>query len=558
MKTRHTIGEHRLIAALGKGGMANVFLALSKKQFGFAKLVVLKLMREDLGAEFVQMFMHEARLAARLNHPNVVQTYEVGMLEGQPFIAMEYLEGQALSRVLQQLGRENVPLEIQIRIFCDTLEGLHYAHELTEFDGTPLGIIHRDVSPQNVFVTYSGQAKIVDFGIAKSKGSERTASGILKGKTGYMAPEQISGIADRRTDVFAVGVMLWEAIAKKRLAIPGDEVAVLARRVSGLEEPIRNVVPNVDPELAAICDRALALDPNLRYQTARELRDALEGWLARTRPCDARQVGALLEQTFAEERTRIRRLIEQHSTAAVPLSSSGEVPLPDLATETGPRMLPTRVDADPLGIGSVPVLPTARQAFTSDTITDRGRPSSPPVGPVIALAALVLVGVAGLGFLGFRKHAASKAAASATAVVSAPSAPTAPAAPPSASPELPAAEPVTYVLTITSSPPDARVYSGEAVVGRTPLTLPIANASVAREPRQLVVKKDGFEPFLVDAVRSPADVTRHVELVPTKAGAAARPAARPATSSGTAQPRLAEPPDPRGLRPLDNGNPWEK
>jgi serine/threonine-protein kinase len=574
MKPPQPLGDHRLIAGLGKGGMANVYLALSKKQFGFSKLVVLKLMRDDLGSpDFMQMFMHEARLAARLNHPNVVQTYEVGLLDGSPFISMEYLEGQPLSRVLQQLGREHVPLEVQLRVLCDALEGLHYAHELTEYDGTPLNIVHRDVSPQNTFVTYSGQTKIVDFGSAKSSGSERTASGILKGKTGYMAPEQASNYADRRSDVFAIGVMLWEAIARRRLATAGEEVAALARRIAGFEDPIRRVAPNTPPELADIVDRALAPNPAHRFQSAREMRDALESWLTRTRPCDTRQVAALLEHAFAGERTRIRHLIEQHTTAAVPLSSSGEVPLPDFsASGSTPRMLPTRVDADPMGTGSTPALPTGRQAFTADTLGSQRRVAAPATGPaaIVAVTALALVGLAGAGFLGYRKHVASKSRASAT-----PSAAATLAPPPSGEASLggaviatsaaaqtppSAAEPPTYVLSLSSTPPDAVVYSGGTMVGRTPLVLTISNASVTREPRPFVVKQEGYEAFLVDAVVSKSDIERHVALVRTRSARSTSPTVRPGAAPegpATGGPRFAEPPDPRGLRPLDNGNPWD-
>src|SRR5450432_1848509 len=152
------IGPYRVIAGLGSGGMARVYLALSQKP-GFDKLFVLKLLREELVSdpEFRSMFLNEARVAARLNHPNVIHTYEVGVDDEQLFIAMEYLEGQALNTIVARLGRKNVPLPIQLRILCEVLTALEYAHGLMGYDGTPLSIVHRDVSPQNVFVTYPGQ-----------------------------------------------------------------------------------------------------------------------------------------------------------------------------------------------------------------------------------------------------------------------------------------------------------------------------------------------------------------------------------------------------------------
>ena len=217
-----TFGRYRLIAELGRGGMATVFLAVTEGAMGinFNKLVVLKRLREHVAddPEFVTMLMDEARIAARLNHPNVVQTLEVDKAEGEPFLAMEYLDGQPLHRILSR-DRATFPLAMFLAVLADVLSGLHHAHELADFDGTPLNIVHRDVTPHNVFVTYNGQVKVVDFGIAKAEGrASETKHGVVKGKVSYMAPEQArSGMLDRRTDVFAVGVMLFEACTRRRM-----------------------------------------------------------------------------------------------------------------------------------------------------------------------------------------------------------------------------------------------------------------------------------------------------------------------------------------------------
>ncbi len=203
--------KYRLLARLGSGGMAEVFLAVSGSPSGFGKLLVLKVLRPDLPeaerAQFLRMFEDEGRLAMRLSHPNIVQSYEVGSEDGQSFIAMEYLEGQPLSS-LQERGWKSVPgisLEMQLYVLCQVLEGLEYAHGLTSYDGRQLNIVHRDVSPQNVFVTYAGYTKLVDFGIAKTlESNSKTAAGVVKGKVPYMSPEQVrGGSIDHRADLLS-------------------------------------------------------------------------------------------------------------------------------------------------------------------------------------------------------------------------------------------------------------------------------------------------------------------------------------------------------------------
>ncbi len=209
---------YRRIAELGRGGMATVHLAAMQGPHGVTKLVVIKELRPELAMndEFVVMFFDEARLAARLNHPNIVQSYEVGEENGRQFIVMEYLEGQPLHRVwnkLQSSGKMTV--DVNLQVVSDVLSGLDYAHELANFNGSALNIVHRDVSPHNVFVTYTGDVKVVDFGIAKAADSStQTRVGTLKGKLTYMPPEQAMGEkVDRRADIFAVGVLLWESSA---------------------------------------------------------------------------------------------------------------------------------------------------------------------------------------------------------------------------------------------------------------------------------------------------------------------------------------------------------
>ena len=305
------------IAELGQGGMADVLLALMRGAGGFTKLVVLKRLRQNLAEdpELVEMFSHEARLAARLNHPNVVQTYEVDYDAGRYFIAMEWLDGQPMHRLLRAAwSNDALPLDVHLFVLCEALRGLHYAHELQDFDGTPLEVVHRDVSPQNVFVTYEGQVKLVDFGVAKAHArSADTQVGVIKGKVAYMAPEQALGrTVDRRADVFSLGVMLWEAVARRRLwkGLSTSEIAaaLAERRIPRLADAVQHAPHGLD----AICARAMAPSPDERFSTAAELGQAIERVLERFgRPIDSRRIGAIVHGLFAEERARVRRVIEE-------------------------------------------------------------------------------------------------------------------------------------------------------------------------------------------------------------------------------------------------------
>jgi serine/threonine-protein kinase len=205
--------KYKYLFRIGQGGMADVYLAALQGPVGISKLVVIKQLLEKMSGKrvFRQMFLDEARLATRFNHPNVVQTYEVFERGSDLLLAMEYLEGQPLNRVLREMSRRDAKVSSALlaRIASDALAGLHHAHELTDFDGGKLGVIHRDVSPQNIFVTYDGQVKVVDFGIAKTtESTSKTQTGVLKGKAAYMAPEQLNGDPiDRRVDVFTAGTI---------------------------------------------------------------------------------------------------------------------------------------------------------------------------------------------------------------------------------------------------------------------------------------------------------------------------------------------------------------
>ncbi|WP_437804131.1 serine/threonine protein kinase [Sorangium sp. So ce693] len=310
--------KYRPIAEIGRGGMADVCLAVAQGPAGFNKLVVLKRVRAELveDVDILAMFLDEARLAARLNHPNVVQTHEVGDEGARFFIAMEYLDGQPLGSVRSRMGHDKVPLPLQVRVLCDALAGLHYAHNLRDFDGTPIQVVHRDVSPQNIFVTYDGVIKVVDFGIAKAADSlTETRTGMLKGKVSYMSPEQARGErVDRRSDVFSVGVILWEAIARRRMWKGFNDLAILGRLAIGEVPSLREEASkvDVDPEIERICQKALAPALEGRYATAAELQADLERWLVeRHRGMTAREAGEIVASQFADDRARIKQVVEE-------------------------------------------------------------------------------------------------------------------------------------------------------------------------------------------------------------------------------------------------------
>jgi eukaryotic-like serine/threonine-protein kinase len=304
------LGKYVPFARLGRGGMADVFLAVARGPGGFNKIAVVKRLRNPDDASHVEMFLDEARVAARLNHPNVVHTYEVGASQQRYFIAMEYLEGQSLQALSSRLSAQSEGLSEPVIAYIATqvLKGLDHAHELRDFDGTPLGMVHRDISPQNLHLTYGGEVKVLDFGIAKTAMSVgHTETGILKGKIRYMSPEQIAGReVDRRADLFAFGVVLWELLARRPL-FHGDAAAVMSRIVNEDAPGVREFRPDVSPALEAIALKALRREPQGRYATADEMRSALEDFLRdRREPALDRQLARIMNDTFAATRDDVR------------------------------------------------------------------------------------------------------------------------------------------------------------------------------------------------------------------------------------------------------------
>jgi serine/threonine protein kinase len=335
-------GKYRLIAELAQGGMADVFLAVSTGPagLGFSKLVVIKRLRQHLAKdpEFMAMLVDEARIAARLNHPNVIQTLEIGEAEGGYFLAMEYLDGQPLHRIRNRAKDRGLSLnQVYYNALVDVLAGLHHAHELADYDGSPLRVVHRDVTPHNVFVTYNGQVKVVDFGIAKAVGRDtETRYGIIKGKAPYMAPEQAMAMpVNRRADIFSVGVMLWEAAVGERLWRGSkDDAAVVRRLIHGeYESSPRAAGVDVPDAIDRICRRALAHLPDNRYATAAEFEADLAAYLEKSRSrLTDRETGAFVSDLFRENRAETKAIIETQLSG---LSANPALRMVQLAPDSG-------------------------------------------------------------------------------------------------------------------------------------------------------------------------------------------------------------------------------
>lgn len=270
-------GKYRILRRLAVGGMAEIFLAEATNIHGFRKKVVIKRILPQLAhqAEFVEMFLDEARLVARLNHAAIVQVFDIGEEEDGVFFTMEYIEGFDLSDVLTTCYKKNRPLSFEevVAIVVPMAEALHHAHELQDDHGRSVNLIHRDVTPSNIIVTKEGRVKLLDFGVAKSSAQLRETTGVsLKGKFGYMAPEQIEGVPlDRRSDIFSFGVVLWELLTGVRLFPGGNEPSVLHQittQTPALPSTIRSGLP---AEFDRICKKALARDREHRYNNLHDL-----------------------------------------------------------------------------------------------------------------------------------------------------------------------------------------------------------------------------------------------------------------------------------------------
>lgn len=322
--------------------MATIHLGRLAGPVGFARTVAIKRLHPPFAKdpEFVSMFLDEARLASRVVHPNVVSTLDVVSEDGEIFLVMEYVPGESLAQLLKAAPDSRVPPSLATAVMMGVLHGLHAAHEATREDGRAMFMVHRDVSPQNILVGTDGLARVLDFGIAKATARlQVTQEGQLKGKLGYMAPEQLEGqLVDRRTDVYAVGVVLWEALTGLRLFYGKDGAAILSTSARAAIAPPSQVAPGVPPELDPIVLKALSFRREDRYASARDMAMALEATNLLAYP---REVGEWVERTASvaiERRSEALARLEETRISSSRILVGGAPP---------PATVPTRSFARP-------------------------------------------------------------------------------------------------------------------------------------------------------------------------------------------------------------------
>ncbi len=384
---RRRLGKYVLLGRIGHGGMGKIYLAHAPGPAGIEKLLVVKRLHSHLTGDpmLVSSFLDEARLSMALNHPNIGHTFDVGEVDGRYFMVMEYIDGQNLGVVLRIAKRSgSYPKStLWAGLFLSVLDGLQAAHTARDARGRPLQIIHRDVSPQNILVTYDGLPKLVDFGIAKAAMRvQETDAGTLKGKYAYMSPEQVRGEPlDARSDVFAAGIVLWEMLAGRRLYKAETIVRSVERVLQ--EPPISPVRVNAEcsPDLAKVCLKSLAKDRNQRFASADEFKDALEdGIVAAGDRFKPAQVKELMQQLFKDVIEKQRAVLETC------LNQQGEIKDDD--DDDGKRGdsaldLP-RLALQPSELAGDPPTPSPQRSSALITAEGDGATSAPQLRPALA------------------------------------------------------------------------------------------------------------------------------------------------------------------------------
>ncbi|MEQ9078801.1 MAG: serine/threonine-protein kinase [Sandaracinaceae bacterium] len=460
-----SVGGYTIVGELATGGMAELFLARRVGPEGFARSVVVKRILPHLAKsdEFVRMFLDEARIAAGIRHPNVVSVEELGRDGDSLFMVMEYLSGESLHALIAELARRNRHLDpaLAAHVVAEACAGLHAAHEMTDDSGRPLEVVHRDVSPQNLFITYDGSVKVLDFGIAKAADRlTRTETGYFKGKFAYMAPEQIKEQpVDRRADVFALGVVLFEALTGRRLFRTKNPAATLrAVLESSIVRPSA-IRPNIPSALDEACLKALSRPIDQRHATAAELRRDLLRAVPPGDDLPEARLKGLMETLFAaraeEKSEMVRRVRDGEQVERLVTEPSEESDIPS-------------VGSDFAKLADEPVAPSGRRGLRW-----------------LVGALLALIFAAGVG---------------ATFAVMEPSERAAPRRAPR----------VPVELAFTTEPAGATLHGPEGLVGVTPTTLRVPKTSASLTFR---LELDGYAPW-TDEVTPTTNQRMHVLLSP--------------------------------------------
>ncbi|MCB9760872.1 MAG: serine/threonine protein kinase [Alphaproteobacteria bacterium] len=416
-------GKYYLVDKVAVGGMAEIFKAKTFSTAGFEKLQVIKRILSHLSdnEEFVSMFIDEAKISVSLQHANLVQIYDFGKIHENYFIAMEWVDGKDVKQILRKLAqkRKLLPEEFAVFLAHEICKGLDYAHKKTNLQGEPLGIIHRDMSPSNVLVSYSGEVKVADFGIAKAEMSQyNTKDGVLKGKFEYMSPEQARGEeVTQQSDLFSVGIILYEMLTGRRLFKSDNEIKTLEKIKSVAIRPPSALNPNIPQRLDDLVMRALTAEPADRYQDAREFQqELLEYMYPSTPPVIQRSLAMFMEQLFAEERADERDRLEAGTVLALQLHAEQQ------RLEAERKAAADEWDGD---VGSSASIRTETRA-----------------GPPLALLALILLLLVAVGVLAWR----------------------------ALNPEEPTVvevevSPTTGALLIRVRPVEAKVFAGQRLIG---------------------------------------------------------------------------------------------
>ncbi len=514
------VGRYEIVAPLAGGGMAEILLARVVGPHGFDRPAVVKRILPHLAQNptFVAMFLDEARIVANIRHPNVVQVDELGEHDGELYLAMEYLEGESVGALLGRmlLRGQSIDAGLAAHIVAEACAGLHAAHELTDGSGTKQNLVHRDVSPQNVFLTYDGDVKLLDFGVAKVKDRLcQTEVGEIKGKFGYMSPEQCRGMElDRRSDIFSLGIVFFETLCGRRLFKRDNGLVAMKAICSSAIPALREVAPGCPEGLEAICMRALSRDRSTRYGTALDMRRDLLAEVRRLVPNrEPREaLAALMRECFGErmeeKREMLRRVRSGSSITSVPCAY-------DL-------------------LGDMPAL-EGQADLALDTVADtpRRRVRWTTLGGA-ALAALV-----GIALVANRSSGAHDDARRTVPALSS----TPIAQPPEPLPSAPlSAQEIT--LRVESVPESARVSIEGIERGATPIDVVLRRSD---QPVFVVVKRPGFKPInhsvvpsvhqriwltLVADTPSPSRGARQKDATPAASTAAMPTSPAPTPSAG--------------------------